>query len=152
MLNWWLGNELPSCWTLCVQKSLFVTPNCGNHCTELCFAVTKSERTWRQFILQGPWSEVSIYLQSSATKDWFLLAQFFLVGKTLLKFIYSEMATKFCEIFPLILTTVHTVKSKWKISQNFVAFSECMNFICTLCIHSVEFVQLNLVDAESLSF
>ena len=75
-----------------------------------------------------------------------------LVGKTLLKFIYSEMATKFCEIFPLILTTVHTFKSKGKISQNFVAFSECMNFICTLCIHSVEFVQLNLVDAESLSF
>ena len=28
-----------------------------------------------------------------------------------LKFIYSEKATKFCEIFPLLLTTVHTVKS-----------------------------------------
>ena len=26
----------------------------------------------------------------------------------LLKFIYSEKATKFCEIFPLLLTTVHT--------------------------------------------
>ena len=47
----------------------------------------------------------------------------------LLKFIYSEKATKFCEIFPLLLTTVHTVKSKRKISQNFVAFSEYMNFI-----------------------
>ena len=44
------------------------------------------------------------------------------------KFIYSEKATKFCEIFLLLLTTVHTVKSKWKISQNFVAFSEYMNF------------------------
>ena len=44
------------------------------------------------------------------------------------KFIYSEKATKFCEIFLLLLTTVHTVKSKGKISQNFVAFSECMNF------------------------
>ena len=43
----------------------------------------------------------------------------------LLKFIYSEKATK---IFPLLLTTVHTVKSKGKISQNFVAFSEFMNF------------------------
>ena len=43
------------------------------------------------------------------------------------KFIYSEKATKFCEIFPLLLTTVHTVKSKG-ISQNFVAFSEYMNF------------------------
>ena len=41
-----------------------------------------------------------------------------------LKFIYSEKATKFCKIFPLLLTSVHTVKSKGKISQNFVAFSE----------------------------
>ena len=44
------------------------------------------------------------------------------------KFIHSEKATKFCEIFTLLLTTVHTVKSKVKISQNFVAFSEYMNF------------------------
>ena len=44
------------------------------------------------------------------------------------KFIYSEKATKFCEISTLILTTVHTVKSKVEISQNFVAFSEYMNF------------------------
>ena len=44
------------------------------------------------------------------------------------KFMYSEKATKFCEIFPLLLTTVHTVKSKGKILQNFVAFSEYMNF------------------------
>ena len=46
----------------------------------------------------------------------------------ILKFINSEKATKFCEIFTLLLTTVHTVKSKVKISQNFVAFSEYMNF------------------------
>ena len=45
-----------------------------------------------------------------------------------LKFIYSEKATKFCEIFPLLLSAVHTVKSKGKISQNFVTFSEYMNF------------------------
>ena len=45
-----------------------------------------------------------------------------------LKFIYSEKATKFCEIFPLLLSTVHTVKIKGKISQNFVTFSEYMNF------------------------
>ena len=42
-----------------------------------------------------------------------------------LKFIYSEKAKNFCEIFPLLLTTVHTVKSKVKI---FVALSEYMNF------------------------
>ena len=43
-------------------------------------------------------------------------------------FIYSEKATKFWEIFPLLLTTVHAVKSKGNISQNFVAFLEYMNF------------------------
>ena len=46
----------------------------------------------------------------------------------IIKFIYSEKATKFCEIFPLLLNAVHTVKSKGKILQNFVAFSEYMNF------------------------
>ena len=48
------------------------------------------------------------------------------------KFIYSENATKFCEIFPLLLTTVHTVKSEGKISQNFVGFSEYMNFVSAI--------------------
>ena len=44
-----------------------------------------------------------------------------------LKFIYSEKATKFLEIFkrPPWCTVV---KSKVKMSQNFVAFSEYMNF------------------------
>ena len=46
-----------------------------------------------------------------------------------LKFVYSENATKFCEIFTLLLTTVHTVKSKVNISQKIVAFSDYMNFI-----------------------
>ena len=45
-----------------------------------------------------------------------------------LKFIYSEKATKFCKIFTLLLSYVVPVKSKVKISQNFVAFSEYMNF------------------------
>ena len=44
------------------------------------------------------------------------------------KFIYSEKATKFCEIFPSLLTVCTIVISKGKISQNFVAFSEYMNF------------------------
>ena len=47
----------------------------------------------------------------------------------LLKYIYSEKATKFCKIFPIRLTVCTVVKSKGKISQNFVAFSEYMNFI-----------------------
>ena len=45
-----------------------------------------------------------------------------------LKFIYSEKAPKFCEIFTLLLTVCTVVKSKVKISQNFVAFSEYMSF------------------------
>ena len=52
----------------------------------------------------------------------------FLSEKALLKFIYSKKATKFCKIFTLLLTVCTAVKSKGKISQNFVAFSEYMNF------------------------
>ena len=46
----------------------------------------------------------------------------------MLKFIYSEKATKFCKISTLILPYVVPVKSKVEISQNFLAFSEYMNF------------------------
>ena len=53
----------------------------------------------------------------------------FLEKYVILKFIYSEKATQFWEIFPLLLTVCTEVKSKWKISQNFVAFSEYINFI-----------------------
>ena len=45
-----------------------------------------------------------------------------------LKFIYSEKAAEFCETFTLLLSYVVPVKSKVKISQNFVAFLEYMNF------------------------
>ena len=53
---------------------------------------------------------------SSSIYSWFI------------KFIYSEKATKFCQIYTLILSYVVPVKSKVTISQNFVAFSEYMNF------------------------
>ena len=45
------------------------------------------------------------------------------------KFIHSEKVTQLCEIFTLLLNICTVVKSKVKISQNFVAFSEYMNFI-----------------------
>ena len=48
--------------------------------------------------------------------------------KFLLKFIYFEKATKFCEISTLDLSCIVTVKSIVEISQNFVAFSKYMNF------------------------
>ena len=50
------------------------------------------------------------------------------ISYVLFKFIYSEKAKAFCEIFSLLLSYVAPVKSKVKISQNFVAFSEYMNF------------------------
>ena len=55
----------------------------------------------------------------------------FRVHEFLVKFIYSEnseKATKFCEIFTLLLSYVVPFISKVKILQNFVAFSEYMNF------------------------
>ena len=45
------------------------------------------------------------------------------------KFIYFEKAIFFCEISNLDLFYVVTVKSTVEISQNFVAFSEYINFI-----------------------
>ena len=48
--------------------------------------------------------------------------------KMMIKFIYSEKATKFCEISTLLLTGTTQDKSKVEISQNLVAFSEYMNF------------------------
>ena len=46
----------------------------------------------------------------------------------MLKFIYSEKATKFYEISTVDLFYVVAVKSTVEILQNFVAFSEYMNF------------------------
>ena len=45
-----------------------------------------------------------------------------------IKFIYSEKATRFCEIFAVDLSFVVSVKSTVEIAQNFVAFSENINF------------------------
>ena len=45
-----------------------------------------------------------------------------------LKFIYSEKATKFCEISNADLAYVVPVTSNVEISQNFVAFSEYISF------------------------
>ena len=44
------------------------------------------------------------------------------------KFIYCEKATKFCEISTVDLSYLVKVKSTVEISQNFVAFSEYLNF------------------------
>ena len=46
----------------------------------------------------------------------------------MLKFIYSEKDTKFCEISTIDLNFTTKDKSTVEILQNFVAFSEYMNF------------------------
>ena len=53
----------------------------------------------------------------------------------LIKFIYFQKPTKFCKIFTLLLTVCTVVKSKAKISLNFVAFSEYMNFNDKVCLN-----------------
>ena len=63
-------------------------------------------------------------LLDRADKQWGDLSS----GVAFLKFIYSEKATKFCEISTLLLSVCTVDKSKVEISQNFVAFSEYTNF------------------------
>ena len=65
-----------------------------------------------------------------------------------LKFVYSEKAKKFCEIFTLLLSTVNTDKRKVEISQNFVAFSEYMNFRRTFCHHASMSLLTNLLGKK----
>ena len=52
-----------------------------------------------------------------------------LTNHFMIKLIYSEKATKFWEISTVDLSYVVPVKSTVEISQNFVAFSEYMNFM-----------------------
>jgi hypothetical protein len=60
---------------------------------------------------------------------WYLKCQLYICRFSLTKFIYSEKATKFCEISTLLFSYVVPVKSKVEILQKFVAFSEYMNFM-----------------------
>ena len=53
-----------------------------------------------------------------------------------LKLIYSEKATKFCKISTTDLSYVVPVKSKVEILQNFMVFSEYMNFIWKIWNHT----------------
>ena len=78
--------------------------------------------------LWNTWQEFFIFVQQPMRYFCFL-NQWKYDQNMYIKFVYSEKATKFCEISPLLLSTVHTDKSKGEISQNFVAFSEYMNFI-----------------------
>ena len=80
----------------------------------------------RKSIKKGTLFVISLLLETYSTR-------FFLISKSFLEshlhIIYSEKVTKFCEIFTLLLSYGVPVKSKMKILQDFVAFSEYMNFI-----------------------
>ena len=49
---------------------------------------------------------------------------------TLLKFIYSEKALKFNEIYKFYLKLLSNIKKVWRFCHIFVVFSEYMNFTC----------------------
>ena len=59
-----------------------------------------------------------------------------------LKLIHSEKATKFCEISTIDLSYVVLVKSTVEILQNFVSFSEYMNFNKRGFFIKIEFAKL----------
>ena len=61
-------------------------------------------------------------------------------GIFLIRFIYSEKVKKFCENFTLLLSYVVPAKSKVKISQNFVAFLEYMNFNVIIITMAGQFI------------
>ena len=68
-------------------------------------------------------------------------------------FLCSEKATKFCKISFVDLSYVVPVKSTMEISQNFVAFSEYMNFSkkhsqFSLIFHHPVWEQKKLTTAE----
>ena len=69
----------------------------------------------------------------------------------MLKFIYSEKATKFCEISTLLLSYVVPVKFKVEISQNFVSFSEYMNFTRYTLFAKMDAVVANGNEAQIAS-
>ena len=70
----------------------------------------------------------------------------------LVKFIYSEKAPNFCEISTVDLSYVVPVKSTVEVSQNFVAFSEYMNFISlekpNLILHHISWCISSRVDPD----
>ena len=78
--------------------------------------------------IQSPRKEIHINSYKNEVLDGRGLDMLDILGELILdymlKFIYSEKATKFCEIFTLLLTGTTEDKSKVKILQNFVAFSE----------------------------
>ena len=88
----------------------------------MCFVNKGKKRDVRQTYL---WWTTEV-LESIQDLNFILIIQVQI--QLLIKFIYSEKATNFCEISTVDFSYVVTVKFTVEISQNFVAFSEYMNF------------------------
>ena len=105
-----------------------------NQCQQL--QIEKSEwfffSTFRRFIEKHVSAKFKRFISRTevinVNRPFFREKQDFEHSCLFLKFIYSGKATKFWETFILLLSYVVPVKSKVKISQNFVAFSKYMNF------------------------
>ena len=82
--------------------------------------------------------------QENTTIQKWEIVEFYIRQIIVVKFIYSEKATKFCKIFTLLLSSVAPVKSKVKILQNFEAFSEYMNFKIVLELLSFVHYKINI--------
>ena len=79
---------------------------------------------------KGSYIQSSAILHVNKTKHTFHYVQVIIL-LYILKFIYSEKATKVCGISTLLFSYVVPVKSKVNISQSFAAFSVYMNFSVT---------------------
>ena len=77
----------------------------------LPFFSTTQCQTFRIFIIFLTKNYLSFFVKSQVHKNLHS-------ASNLIKFIYFEKTTNFCEISTLLLTTVQTVKSKVEISQN----------------------------------
>ena len=81
-----------------------------------------------KFLIRSKWIELNLF----TPQDLYYISTKFATKQIsipkFVNFIYSEKATKFCEISTVDLSYVVPVKSSVEISQNFVAFSEYMNF------------------------
>ena len=85
-----------------------------------CLPLLMSMKRWLCSKLKNRQQKENLSFVSAAARS--------LKKTTGIKLIYFEKAIKLCKISTLLLSYVVPVKSKVKISQNFVAFSDYMNF------------------------
>ena len=70
---------------------------------------------------------------------------------SILKFVYSGKATKFCKFSTLLLSVVHTDKNKVDIMKDFLAFSEYMNFNLNYFSITLTFINDYLLNIDDIN-